>query len=735
MIRHLTILGFLLAIFALPAFAAEQLASDRMSYPKALSGRFQQRQDVPAWLRVPRWCTRDEPYWRKGETAEMINGYADRHADCMRLGTFWGGVALFSSDFAPRSPKLVAGVDPLKEAIETVRWRHMHLLAYINPNMYLKENPLQATACVLDEAGAPIEVNAYGKTGRFACGNHPAFAEFYKQAIREIIERYGADGIYVDGLALHACYCPHCRAKFKKDTGRDLPPGLLKLPMHVTLWEMTSDWDVIGDVQNPEHVVYSRWLMKCLTDVTRLFTETTKAVKPGAVAAYHTWPKPDILPYYDATLNEIYAKRPWHFTLWKQAEFANWGDVFEVPSLVNVYLQEEPWGKPRRKILGEVEARQKYWQSLANGGSPNAWAYPGMERPFAVMAEHADCFDFTTTVPTRFLALARPMFEEAGSRQKIRHDERVSYTGEDKAGISRFLSPATGMYAGLLHAGLPVKQIHSDHLTREGLAGFRVLVLANEACLSDQQCAMIRDLVRQGMALVATHETSLYDLQGRKRDEFGLADVFGAGLRGTIAVEPGQMVRPERDVPDPLLPPAGLPNHEDHLLVEAKGARVVARLTGPGVAEPGAPAVLTNQYGNGRVVYLPGRLDSSYSKWGEAAFRQLVRSALLWASPAPMPAEVTCADGLVGVTCFDQPAAHRRLVHLVSYQADWAQAYDKMPLLGNVQIRVNVPAGEQLASARAILSGQAIEVSPRDGRTTLVLPRLEEYEIVELKWQ
>lgn len=314
MIRYSTFPGLLLAIFAMPFCAAGQSASDRMSYPKALSGRFEQRQDLPPWLRVPRWCTRDAPHWGKGETAELINGYADRHADCMRLGAFWGGVANYPSNFAPHSPKLIAGVDPLEEAIKTVRDRRMHLLAYVNPNTYRQENPLYSTACVMSETGAPLESQPYGKAGRFACINHPAFAEFYQQAIREVIDRYGADGIYVDGLTPHVCYCPYCCEKYKKDTRRELPGELSKLRQWTCLWEMTSDWDLIGDVQNPDHVVYSRWLMKCLTDATRLFTETAKAARPDAVVVYHSWPKPDVLPYYDATLNEIYSKRPWKST-------------------------------------------------------------------------------------------------------------------------------------------------------------------------------------------------------------------------------------------------------------------------------------------------------------------------------------------------------------------------------------------------------------------------------------
>ncbi|MDY0169498.1 MAG: DUF6259 domain-containing protein [Thermoguttaceae bacterium] len=882
---------------------AGQLASDRMSYPGALSGRYEPRRDLPAWMNAPRWCTTDAPRWGEGQTAALIDGHADRHANVLRLGMFWGGLAHFPSEFAPRSPSLRDGVDPLAEAIATVRKRNMHILAYINPNAWRQRNPLYDTACIINEDGEPWDVRAYGIEGtRYACINHPAFAEFYVRAIRELVGRYGADGIYVDGLSPHVCYCEHCRKRFRKDTGRDLPPGLSKLGPLTVLWEMTSDWDVVptGDPQNPDHVLYSRWLMKNLADLTRLFSETTRAARPGAVIVFHTWPKPDIMDDYDGTLNEIYARRPWHHTLWKRAEFSNWGDVFAVPSLVNIYLRQHPWGaEERRPVTSEVEARHMYWQTLANGGYPNSWGYPGMERPFKVMRDHADLFEFPATLPTRFLALPRPMFTDSrhrrvgaamrvplrpGTQARLRISERepngridllclradgqapsedeyhrhaagerapnVIYlnaadfdpaastnrangrawtvhddpdalsgrhivsrghqlahepqmpleyplpeiaspgpwelwarvifpnTGSDSffwqvsndggatwhpgtpvdecalgweqpqtfgcvkaraalhsatgVQVDRFLSPPAGMFAGLLHAGLPVKQMHPNHITAASLEGFQVLVLANEVCLSDAQCAAIREFVRAGGGLVATHETSLYDLEARPRGDFGVADVFGARLTGRIMPQEGQRLVSTGAGPDLAL---DLPNREEHLAVTAEGATVAARLTGPHVPEGGVPALLLHEYGQGRVAYLPGRADSSYSLWADGQFAALAAYAVEWAARGNVPARASTPDGLVGITLFDQPRRNRRLIHLVSYNAPWVEAFDEMAPLKNVRVVVRPPEGRDIASARAVLAGRELKLSPADAGMQMVLPVLDEYEVIELKWR
>src|SRR4029453_17096773 len=64
------------------------------------------------------------------------------------------------------------------------------------------------------------------------------------------------------------------------------------------------------------------------------------------------------------------------------------------------------------------------------------------------------------------------------------------------------------------------------------LAAFKTLLLPNIGALSDEQCERLRAFVGRGGGLVATHETSLYDEWGVKRQNFGLADLFGVNYAG-----------------------------------------------------------------------------------------------------------------------------------------------------------------------------------------------------------
>jgi hypothetical protein len=101
--------------------------------------------------------------------------------------------------------------------------------------------------------------------------------------------------------------------------------------------------------------------------------------------------------------------------------------------------------------------------------------------------------------------------------------------------MERWLSHALGFFRVAMEEHLPLTLITELDLRPEVLARYRVLVLPNAACLSDDQVAVIRDFVRSGGGLVATCETSLCDELGRPRPDFALHDLFGASRRGAFA--------------------------------------------------------------------------------------------------------------------------------------------------------------------------------------------------------
>jgi hypothetical protein len=79
----------------------------------------------------------------------------------------------------------------------------------------------------------------------------------------------------------------------------------------------------------------------------------------------------------------------------------------------------------------------------------------------------------------------------------------------------------------MTYSGRPVESIPEFRLTPELLARFDTLVLPEVEVLADQGVETMRNWVRGGGTLVASHRCGLLDEQRKPRPNFPLADVFG----------------------------------------------------------------------------------------------------------------------------------------------------------------------------------------------------------------
>jgi Beta-galactosidase trimerisation domain len=91
-----------------------------------------------------------------------------------------------------------------------------------------------------------------------------------------------------------------------------------------------------------------------------------------------------------------------------------------------------------------------------------------------------------------------------------------------------------GLYSALLDGRFFFDFVHEEKLSADELRKYSTWILPNTALLSDKQCRQIADFANAGSSLLATFETSMYDERGRKRPNFGLADVFGIEKAGEV---------------------------------------------------------------------------------------------------------------------------------------------------------------------------------------------------------
>ncbi len=81
----------------------------------------------------------------------------------------------------------------------------------------------------------------------------------------------------------------------------------------------------------------------------------------------------------------------------------------------------------------------------------------------------------------------------------------------------RYMSNVFGAFRAAVEEHRPLTVINDWNLNPADLSPYKVLILANTACLDDAQAAAIEQFVERGGGLVASLDTSLFDEFGNPR--------------------------------------------------------------------------------------------------------------------------------------------------------------------------------------------------------------------------
>ena len=309
-----------------------------------------------------------------------------------------------------------------------------------------------------------------------------------------------------------------------------------------------------------------------------------------------------------------------------------------------------------------------------------------------------------------------------------------------------------GYYQALIEARIPFEMVHDQLLDAEHTAAFQVLILPNIAVLSDEQCAEIRAFAARGGGVVATYETSLYDENGERRPNFGLADLFGASFDGALdARMQNSYLRLETDPRagrrHPIL--AGL---DDTERIINGVSRVHTRSTGdtyapltlipsypdlpmeevfPRVPKTDIPELHVRQAGRGRAVYFPWDIDRTFWEILSSDHGKLLRNAVDWAANEPRPVTVT-GPGVLDVAVWRQKDS--MTVHMVNLTNPMMM---KGPLREFIptppqKVSVRLPEGSRAKKVQLLVSAQRPRVTESNGTLSLSIPSIVDHEVVAI---
>lgn len=322
-------------------------------------------------------------------------------------------------------------------------------------------------------------------------------------------------------------------------------------------------------------------------------------------------------------------------------------------------------------------------------------------------------------------------------------------SARNHGGRGRFEDHELGFYQAMVESRIPFEMIHENLLDAAHIDRFRLLVLPNIACLSDAQCRQLHEYVERGGGLLAAFETSLYDEQGRRRQNFGLADLFGVRFTGkTETFVKNSFMRVDASTGHPVirgleaagriinttqragieavlrfdsLPLTLVPTYPDLPMEEVYPRQPVTNI----------PDLCLRQVGKGRVSYFPGDIGRSFWEILDGDHLRLLTNTIHWAANEDPPAVVT-GPGILDLAVWRQQSS--LTVHLVNLTNPMMMKGPVRQLwpVGPQQVRLRLPAGARPKSVKLLTAGIAPKFDVSGGVLSTETGPIELHEVVAI---
>ncbi len=612
-------------------------------------------------------------------------------------------------------------------------------------------------------------VNAKGEPYKagdlyITCINGPYYERHIPSILKEIAELYKPEGFTDNswsGLGRDSiCYCENCKSSFVRKTGKDIP--------------LEKNWN------NRIYKEWIRWNYDRRLEVWDLNNQTTKAaggpnciwsgMNSGSISAQSKSFRDlkEIAKKADIIMLDYQSRT-------EEGGFAHNGETGKlihgllgweklVPESMAMYQAHKPWFRLASKP--EPEARMWMIEGIAGGIQP--WWH-------MIGAHHEDRRMYHS--PVSILEWHKINEEYLVNREPIADvgvvwsQENIDYFGKDDAADLVEL-PFRGIAQALTRARITYIPVHADHIDRDRRK-VSVLVLPNFAAMSDEQVAAVRRFVEDGGSLVATGETSLYDHWGNVRNDFALADIFGAHMTNETRADPIEKLAGDAyHTYLRLYPEVGSTLNGPHSMNEppAKGKRhpilkgfdetdtipyggLLHTLT----VDPGTEVLMTyipqfpvyppekaymreprtnipgliirSSAKGGRVAYLPADIDRQFGRNNLPDHGDLLKNIILWAAKEELSIVVNGA-GLIDTHLYEQK--ERMVLHLINLtnHNTWRQPLDELISVGPIKVKVKLRPGVKGKQVRTLVSKMKLASSHSKDYISFEVKSILDHEVI-----
>ncbi|MBR4519049.1 MAG: beta-galactosidase, partial [Victivallales bacterium] len=553
-------------------------------------------------------------------------------------------------------------------------------------------------------------------TGRyhFTCPNQPDAVDFYLREIAEIIQ-YDIDGLFIDMTFWPlVCCCDKCREKF----GRAIPQVI--------------DW------RAPEWVAFQRFREKSMADFAQKLTDFVKEKKPDLSVTHqfspvlHGWflgQSTGIAQASDYASGDFYGEKLQQRFATKVFDAFTSNPPFEFMTSRCVTLYDHTSTKSDDELLFSALT------TLANGG---AYFFIDAINPDGTLQE-----PFYRRLGKLNQLLAP--YRQAVARLKPRLEAEVGIyfslnccVNQDADGtpLAALDSESSSNMSVRRNAVCEEMMGTAELLTKMHLpyriiterqddwSGLQVIFLNQAAYLSAQECQKLSNFVQSGGTLIATGESSLYDVLGKTTGDFALAEVFGAHFTGEYSP-------PMTYTGDDFISCIG----RVPLTTPGASTEVFARLTfpdfpvgdethyasihsnPPGLEPSPYPAITRHAYGKGQCLWLATSL-LGVRQYSQQEFMFKVLTPFL-----PSFVEAENLPGSAEITLLKAKDDNQFLLCIVNAQ-------DELPPipLYNVMLKLHLPF--KPVSIRQIATGQELPFTQCNETTSLFLAHIAEAEFL-----
>jgi len=703
---------------------------------------------APDWLRYARavyfegYAPPVFPHVRDFDAKRIVELALELGGDTLRFQPI-GYRATYPSQVFPTYPEL-GGRDLIDEVSRECRRVGMHLYCYCvfdnGMDAALADDPRYAAYVLRDANGKP-----YGRSGGYGNADEIkpcATGDPYRQMLRKVVSElseHDIDGAYFDSPSEDRgiCFCDSCRSGFKIFSGMDLER--LRNVRELELEDLPPDADMkaLG--------AWYDWANKLteedLVDLRKILHGSGKFMLCSNVGTWMLGSFHWQYRYSDGFMVE-YSDQ-----FYQRLLRAMMGASMARPTqkLAQTYMgsydvaaigeppHNQPWTPHCMNLEDGDEIRMEGFADLAGGNMPfyatvNRLLYgvgDGSTEPakevFALVGRAEPLFK--DSVPVSYITIV-PTAES----MELWRTRRRSWN----------VMMSEGFTLVMLDARISFDVNPNTELSAEWLKSQRAVALCGASAIKDEDARLLADWVKDGGALLATYDSGLYNERGElRRDGGALREILGVDMKG----EPpdGQTDTFYRIT---KTHPALGEYHEGKIVMgDAKlvpitprpGATVLAECLNLETQQTLGPAIVVNQYGQGRAIYVAGSLEAQYVASRVLSLQRMLASMVRYLrADAPMPFGLVAPRGVYGIL---RSAPGRDLVLWICANVGFKDdtvgrmRQDFLPV-PNVVAKVLIPEGRQLKSVELLRAEQTAPFTMEGRYAVITLPVVHIAEVV-----